>query len=144
MPGRPGWRVTFRNPVLRRVRTVGLDTRDEMDARGVCRDIEGLLSDPSLWQEPNSPRLRAYDPRAVRAVFGVEVESAEEDRAGRLSADDVGRLTAPDIGRAGLGAGYRPRRPGRRISAAPAWAPDIGRAGLGAGYRPRRPGRRPN
>jgi len=94
MPGRPGWRVTFRNPVLRRVRTVGLDTRDEMDARGVCRDIEGLLSDPSLWQEPNSPRLRAYDPRAVRAVFGVEVETAEEDRAGRLSADDVGRLTA--------------------------------------------------
>ncbi|GMV81481.1 MAG: hypothetical protein AMXMBFR7_26650 [Planctomycetota bacterium] len=71
-PGRPGWRVTFRHPVTKRIVTGGLSTRDESAAVTVCRHLSSLSDRPELWQEPENPVLLGFALRAVELWFGSD------------------------------------------------------------------------
>lgn len=73
-PGKPGFRVTFRNPYRGKVTSAGLGTRDEITARAICADIEALSDRRDLWSSPESPELLAYDEQAVAAFFGTDSE----------------------------------------------------------------------
>ena len=58
-PGRPGFRVTFRNPRNNNeVVTAGIG-RDENVAKIIGLDLEVLSNDPKLWTlDPESPEHR--------------------------------------------------------------------------------------
>lgn len=72
-----GYRVQFRNPRLQNKNvTASLGTRDEKEARAICHDLSLLCSDPELWQDLTSPRLLAYDRRALEVFFGQEHKEA--------------------------------------------------------------------
>ena len=92
LAGGNGFGIAFRHPLhdgkyCRR----GLGTTDETTAWAICRDILALLENAALLQEPDSPKLLAYERRAVQIVIGEEhaanVFGNRSDRAAFTTAD---------------------------------------------------------
>lgn len=91
-PGKSFFRVTFRNPrTPGKVVTASLQTDEEDVAASIAADIEKLCLMRELWQEPDSPRLAVYHPRAVEVFFGMKASLRSEPR---LSNDEVGTAAA--------------------------------------------------
>jgi len=91
-PGKAFFRVTFRSPrTPGKVVTASLQTDEEDVAASIAADIEKLCLMRDLWQEPDSPRLAVYHPRAVEVFFGMKPELRSEPR---LSNDEVGTAAA--------------------------------------------------
>ena len=92
VPGQPGFRCTFRHPKNKKVLTFGLGTQDATDAEASCRDLELIFADAKLLDDPRSPRLLAFKPRAVE----IALQSTYGNEKGReLTAQLLQRQNKP-------------------------------------------------
>lgn len=88
--GKSFFSVTFRNPYKGgKLTTASLQTDDPDVARGIADDIARLCDKPELWQDPDSPALLDYLPRAVFVVTG---KTPAERATPRLRDREVGVL----------------------------------------------------
>lgn len=106
MPGRQGFRCAFQRPDNGRVSSYGLGTTDEFEAQRICNEVVEIFDDRSLLEDPKSPRLLAYHPRAVQIVFygKKNILAALEQQRDKptLDAVDIGTLGARLIRALGL------------------------------------------
>jgi len=93
VPGRQGFRISFRHPARKgNVVTAWLGTKDLYRAEATCRDICLLCADQTLWPDPYSPKLFAYDSRAVEIFFGIK--TAARPVPGECTPDELADLGA--------------------------------------------------
>lgn len=93
-PGKPGFRVSFRNPYLKRIVTAGLGTTSLREAEAYCNDLYRLCRTPADWQDVRRC-LAKYERRAVEVLFGREHPELKDLPAPvNLEPQDVGTLTA--------------------------------------------------
>jgi hypothetical protein len=65
---RPGFRITYTHPVLKKQITRGLGTRDQTEAERLAQQVRELCEDSTLWDKTN-PKLPLLDIRALAAFF---------------------------------------------------------------------------
>ena len=93
-PGRTGYRATFQDPRTKKISSYGLSTTDQTEAQRICNDIVGIFSKSKLWEDPKTPALYGYHPRAVAIVHG---QAAADELFGRqqkpvLEPSDIGNI----------------------------------------------------
>ena len=97
VPGKQSFRVTFRHPLEGNApKSYGLGA-DEIVATMICKDVEALLGDQELLQDPEKHRVRlatAYEVRAVEIVFGQRATNllADSPKPGVLDPEEEENL----------------------------------------------------
>lgn len=92
IPGKLGYRVSFRHPATKKPTSWGLSTTDLSRAERICNEIAEVLTEGIGERDP---RLFGYDKRTLELMFGENVANRIEAKTETpiLDEDDIGTLS---------------------------------------------------